>query len=168
MTGIIGINNRGVIGRGNGIPWHCKEDFQWFRQFTMGKTLVMGRKTYQNLPKLKGRNITILSREPNNYFNAPRWYDANLEAQFEVTNSPRTLPSEGIVAGGAEIYKLLMPQIDTLYVSWIDNNEEKIGDIKVAPFRHYFKHKDITLISNPEPTESNPKPVGFFVQKFYN
>ena len=168
MTGIIAINNRGVIGRGDSIPWRCREDFQWFKQYTMGKTLIMGRKTYQSLLKLKGRNITILTRSPSQYFNAPRWYDASLEAQFEVTNSPSTLPSDGIVAGGAEIYKLLMPKIKELYVSWIDNNENEIGDVKAPSFRHYFKHQDITLISNPEPTESNPKPVSFFVQKFYN
>ena len=52
-----------VIGRGNQIPWHLPEDFQWFKKMTTGQIVVMGRKTFESIGRLlPGRETIILSR----------------------------------------------------------------------------------------------------------
>ncbi|MBL4641446.1 MAG: dihydrofolate reductase [Verrucomicrobiales bacterium] len=52
-----------VIGRGNSIPWHLPEDFEWFKQTTMGHVLVMGRRTFESIGRpLPGRETIVLTR----------------------------------------------------------------------------------------------------------
>src|SRR4051794_39340892 len=61
---IVAIAENGVIGQGNAIPWRLKSDMQRFKRLTMGKPLVMGRKTFQSLPKpLAGRTNIVITRD---------------------------------------------------------------------------------------------------------
>lgn len=55
-----------IIGSENSLPWHLPADFQWFKQCTFGKPIIMGRKTFESIGKpLPGRANIILSRNPN-------------------------------------------------------------------------------------------------------
>lgn len=64
MNIIVGVAQNHVIGQGLEIPWHYPKDLRWFKEQTMGGVLIMGRKTYESLPKkgLPGRELIVLSR----------------------------------------------------------------------------------------------------------
>ncbi len=62
---IVAVADNGVIGAGNTIPWKCSSDMKYFRKTTMGKVVIMGRKTWESLGKpLKGRSNIVLTRNP--------------------------------------------------------------------------------------------------------
>ena len=61
MKAIIAMAKNRVIGKNNGLPWpSIKEDFKWFKEFTMGKTLIVGKTTFDTLPLLKNRECLVL------------------------------------------------------------------------------------------------------------
>ncbi len=103
---IAAVAANGVIGRGNGLPWRLKSDLQHFRAVTMGKPVVMGRKTFWSIGKpLQGRTTIVVSRDRN--FAAPGIVVApNLEAALAAAHGDalRRGADEIVVAGGAEIY----------------------------------------------------------------
>ncbi len=114
-TLIVGANYENIIGQAGGIPWRHKADMVRFKELTMGGVLIMGRKTYESLPKptLPGRVIVVLSRAP---------YALKTIADIQLGESPlhaattfegaMTLARETgrriWIAGGADIYKLAL------------------------------------------------------------
>lgn len=116
---IAAIADNGVIGRGNGLPWRLKSDLQHFRALTMGKPVVMGRKTFLSIGKpLPGRTSVVVSRDCN--FAAPGIVAApSLEAAFTTARGDalRRGVDEIIVAGGADIYAQAMAAAARLAVT---------------------------------------------------
>jgi dihydrofolate reductase len=117
-----------VIGRGNELPWHVPEDFRWFKNKTMGKTLLMGRKTFESLggPLPKRRTI-VLSRSG---FAAD---GATVVGSLDELPSLLTEP-ELWICGGAEIYRMTMDRWEALFLSLIDGEYE--GDAFFPEFEH--------------------------------
>jgi dihydrofolate reductase len=105
------VAENGVIGRGNALPWRLKSDMTHFRALTMGKPVVVGRKTYLSIGKpLKGRTTIVVSRD--RAFTAPGIVVApNLEAALAAARGDalRRGADAIIVAGGADIYIQAMP-----------------------------------------------------------
>jgi dihydrofolate reductase len=103
---VAAIAENGVIGRGNALPWRLKSDMAHFRALTMGKPVVMGRKTYQSIGKpLSGRTTIVVSRDRS--FAAPGVLVApSLGAGLTAARGDalRRGAAAIIVAGGAEIY----------------------------------------------------------------
>src|SRR5579863_346976 len=65
LVGVVAIADNGVIGRGNALPWHISADLKRFRALTLGKPLVMGRKTFASLGRaLPGRETIVVTRDP--------------------------------------------------------------------------------------------------------
>jgi dihydrofolate reductase len=100
------VAENGVIGRGNGLPWRLKSDMQHFRALTMGKPVVVGRKTYLSIGKpLSGRTTIVVSRDPG--FAAPGTVVApSLDAALAAARGDalRRNTDTVVVAGGADIY----------------------------------------------------------------
>ncbi|AHI56386.1 dihydrofolate reductase [Listeria ivanovii] len=106
----------GNIGKANKMPWYLPGDLQFFKKTTTGKTLVMGRKTYESLGKaLPNRKTIVLTRDKELHLS-----DAEvLHSRDEVLDLANT--GEPIyVVGGAEIYRLFMDVADKLIVTKID------------------------------------------------
>lgn len=113
-TIIVAVNTLGYIGLNGDIPWRCPEDLKHFKATTMGKTLVMGRKTYEGLPvKLRGRNIEVASRSGK-----------TLEACLEEYKG-----KELIIAGGGEVYNQTIDIADRVILSVIKGEPVK-GDTR--------------------------------------
>ncbi|WP_372807238.1 dihydrofolate reductase [Pontiella sp.] len=108
MIAIVARSENGVIGKDGGLPWRCKGDLQFFKRTTMGRKIVVGRTTFEGLPPLKGRDIYVLTRNP----------DARFEGASAVSN-PVDVPADAIVCGGAAIYDLMIPQCDRLMVTTV-------------------------------------------------
>ena len=121
----------GVIGKDNALPWRIPEDMRRFKAITMGRPLVMGRKTWESLPKkpLPGRTNIVVTRDQNfkaeGAVIAHSLEDALARAAFEK-------PEEIAVIGGAEIYKALLPRATRIHLTEIDADFE--GDATMAAF----------------------------------
>ncbi len=113
------VAQNGVIGRDNTLPWRLKSDMQHFRSVTMGKPVVMGRKTYQSIGKpLPGRTTIVVSRDPA--FAAPGILVApNLAAALDAARGDalRRGTSAIVVAGGGDIYIQAMPLATRLSIT---------------------------------------------------
>ena len=100
------IAENGVIGRGNALPWRLKSDMAHFRALTIGKPVVLGRKTYQSIGKpFAGRTTIVISSDKT--FSAPGIVVApNFNAALETARGDALRRNAGaiIVAGGADIY----------------------------------------------------------------
>lgn len=106
-----------VIGKENAMPWHLPVDLARFRQNTVGKPVIMGRKTYESIGRLlpKRPNI-ILSRRG---FRIDGAYSAkNLQQAVEIAEN-FTNSDEIMIIGGGELFKLAMPLADRLYLTEI-------------------------------------------------
>ena len=109
--------NRG-IGHGNAMPWHLPDDFRHFKALTLGKPILMGRKTAQSLGRaLPGRTNLVLTRSgqvPFEGMRAVASFDEALRIAADE-NAP-----ELCVIGGGEIYRLLIEYATDLYLTWVD------------------------------------------------
>ena len=140
LKAIVAMSENRAIGNKGKIPWHNKDDFHWFKEFTLNKTILVGSKTYKSLPILRHRKILVLSNKLNDC-----WYNVATDTAMatvcwdEVTALSKT--REVIVAGGAQVYSLFLPQIDEFYVTHIEGSYE--GDVFMPIFEHLFKFNEV-------------------------
>ena len=116
---VAAVAENGVIGRGNALPWRLKSDMAHFRELTMGKPVVLGRKTFQSIGKpLAGRTTIVISRDKN--FSAPGIVVApNFESALAIARGDALRRNAGaiIVAGGADIYAQALPLAARLIIT---------------------------------------------------
>jgi dihydrofolate reductase len=119
----------GVIGKDGKMPWHLPEDLAHFKQVTLGKPVIMGRKTWDSLPPqfrpLPGRRNIVITRRSE-------WKAEGAETALSLQDAMGMCPQDGNawVIGGGEIYQLAMPLAASAVVTEIDAEFE--GDT-VAP-----------------------------------
>lgn len=104
ITLVVARAQNGVIGRGGTLPWHLPADLKRFKALTMGSAMVMGRKTFESLPKLlPGRRHIVLTRDAD-------WNAAGAEVAHSVDEALELAGDEQIsVIGGADIFGLFLP-----------------------------------------------------------
>lgn len=121
----------GVIGKDGAIPWHISEDMRRFKSITMGKPLVMGRKTWDSLPRkpLPGRTNIVVTRDRN--FAAGGAVVVH-SVDDALTHAETEKPDEIAVIGGAEIYAALLPRATRIHLTEVDADIE--GDTTMAAF----------------------------------
>ncbi|WP_239423376.1 dihydrofolate reductase [Snodgrassella communis] len=123
ITLVAALADNNCIGENNRIPWHVPEDFEFFKNYTMGKPVVMGRKTWESLPKkpLPGRPNYVISRQQEQQFSGAILCHSIKEAIHQLADCP-----EIIIMGGAQIYAQAMPLATDLRLTRIHVNV--IGD----------------------------------------
>ena len=123
---IAAVAANGVIGQDNRLPWHLPEDLKAFKRITLGKPLIMGRKTYESIGRpLPGRTNIVLSRQSDWAPEGVRIagdFDEALAIAREVAGDD----DEVMVIGGEQIYRLALPLADRLYLTLVD--QEVPGD----------------------------------------
>ena len=126
---VAAVAENGVIGRGNALPWRLRSDMLNFRALTMGKPVVMGRKTFLSIGRpLPGRTTIVVSRDGT--FAAPGVVVApSLEAALAVARGDalRRGVDTVVVAGGADIYLQAMPLATRLAVTEVAKRVD--GDV---------------------------------------
>ena len=136
---IAAIAENGVIGRGNALPWRLKSDLKHFRAVTMGKPVIMGRKTYLSIGRpLPGRAVIVASRDRD--FAAPGIVVApSFEAALAAARGDalRRGADAIIVAGGADIYLQALPLAARLAITHLHKHVD--GDARFPPIdpRHW-------------------------------
>jgi dihydrofolate reductase len=166
MFAIAAMSRNRIIGNGNAIPWRIPEEFKWFRRMTLGRVVIMGRRTFESLPKpLDGRVNVVLTRHPARLRADPKlkdWFAHALVgsaahaapdiAQLSLPKLPRTevrlargidsLARAGVtrdawLCGGAQMYSQFLGRCSELYLSVIEREVE--GDARFPPFEHLFE-----------------------------
>lgn len=126
-----------VIGSGNRLPWHLPEDFKWFKQQTLGKTLLMGRKTFESIGRpLPGRTTLVLSRSV-----APISGVTVIRSLGEI-EAVAPEAREIVVCGGAEIYRLTQKLWQEVLVTRVKRVVE-VGDAFFPEFEADFGPPEI-------------------------
>lgn len=115
---VVAVAENGVIGRDGGMPWRLSTDMKRFKATTMGKPVVMGRKTWESFPKrpLPGRHNIVITRDPA-YAAEGASVVASLEAALALARAEGA--KETCVIGGGEIYAAALPLADILDVTHI-------------------------------------------------
>ena len=117
---IVAIAKNNCIGIKNKIPWHIPEDFKYFKEKTMGNTVLMGQTTFQSIldylkKPLPGRKTVVLTRDEN--FVPP----ADVRVFYSIDEAMEKLKNENVfVCGGASIYAQMIDKVDTLYITHVD------------------------------------------------
>lgn len=119
---IVATANNNVIGKDNKLIWHLPNDLKYFKELTTGKTIIMGRKTFESLPNiLPNRKHVVLTRDENYKVDDER---VEIIYSVEELNKFKNSSEEHFIIGGAEVYKLLMPIAEKLYITKIDETFE--------------------------------------------
>ncbi len=154
---IVAMSRNGVIGRNNGMPWHLPEELRHFKATTMGKPMVMGRKTWESIGRaLPGRTSIVVTRRR-------QWQPEGaivVASVDEALERGRAIAGEGgevMVIGGGEIYRQALPLSDRLYITEVDM--EVAGDtffpaIEPGQWRQVSLEPDFGKIRVPLPGES--------------
>ncbi|WP_339143843.1 MULTISPECIES: type 3 dihydrofolate reductase [Pseudoalteromonas] len=140
-------NNR-VIGKDNDMPWHLPADLQHFKKVTLGKPVIMGRKTFESIGRpLPGRRNIVISRN----------LDYTKEG-IEVVTSPEAALSavedsdEIMIIGGGHIYDIFLPYAQRLYLTFIDLEVD--GDTQFPDYEQVAEWEVLETECN-EPDERN-------------
>ena len=131
---VAAVDEAGVIGDRGRLPWHCPEDRARFREVTMGKAMVMGRRTWEAIGRpLPGRDSVVLTRDP-------AWTAEGAHAVHSLAEAralaARLRPDadEVAVIGGAEVFAQALPLASRLY--WTEIAGRHPGDARFPPFDH--------------------------------
>ncbi len=151
---IVAHDNNYVIGYENGMPWHLPGDLKYFKEKTMGKPMIMGRKTFESIGRpLPGRRNIVITRDEN--------YQADgIEV---VTSLEGALALSGdvpeiMIIGGEQIFRLSMDIADCLYITKINHSFN--GDTYFPKYE-----QDFVQVSSEEP-ETAPEGYAFQYQIF--
>ncbi|EDL68410.1 type 3 dihydrofolate reductase [Vibrio campbellii] len=122
-----------IIGKDNQMPWHLPADFAWFKRCTMGKPVVMGRKTYESIGRpLPGRLNIVISRDASLFIEGVTTV-TSIEQALEVAGEVE----EVMIIGGGAIYAACLPMANKLYVTHIEAKIE--GDTQFPDWGNEFK-----------------------------
>ncbi|MDH3888568.1 MAG: type 3 dihydrofolate reductase [Gammaproteobacteria bacterium] len=112
---VVAMDANGVIGRGNELPWHLPADLQYFKKTTMGKPILMGRKTHESIGRpLPGRTNIVITRDSG--YQAKGCVVVNsIDAAMQAAGEQ----DEIMVIGGAEFYRQVLAHTSTIYLTRI-------------------------------------------------
>ncbi|MEE7438718.1 MULTISPECIES: dihydrofolate reductase [Methylobacterium] len=123
---VAAVARNGVIGRDNGLAWHLSSDLKRFKALTMGKPMLMGRRTWESIGRpLPGRRTLVLTRDTG--FRAE-----GVETVHDWDSALAAAGAELMVVGGAEIYALALPHADRLHLTEVE--AEPAGDVRFPAF----------------------------------
>jgi dihydrofolate reductase len=114
---VVAVSKNGVIGRDGGLPWHISSDLKLFKAITMGKPIIMGRKTWESLPRkpLPGRLNIVVTRQKNYHAEG-----ATVVGDAQAAVLAAGVADEIAVIGGGEIYRRFFPLADRIYLTEVD------------------------------------------------
>jgi dihydrofolate reductase len=112
LTAVVAASDNDVIGSGNALPWHQPADLAHFKRITMGRPVLMGRRTFESIGRpLPGRLNLVLSRS------AAEWPGVERVATFDAALARAAPAGELMVIGGAEVFGMAMPLLDVIQLT---------------------------------------------------
>jgi len=150
LTIIVAVAENNVIGKDNQLIWHLPEDLKRFKALTTGKTIIMGRKTFESLGRILPNRKHIILTKNKEY----RVENAMVEIVTDIADIKRYIETEeeNFVIGGASVYKILMPYAKKMYITKIEEEFEAdtyFPKIDEKEWEITEKEKGITDEKNP-------------------
>ncbi len=150
---VVAVADNGVIGHRNRLPWHLPADLAHFKRLTLGKPILMGRRTWESLPGLlPQRHHIVLTRDPDY-----RAEGCTLVRSLEEAIAAAGDVPELMVVGGAALYAKTLPLADRLYLTQVHVQAE--GDIRFPPWAP-AEWLELSRIERPADAR-NPLPMTF-------
>jgi dihydrofolate reductase len=145
---IVAVAKNRVIGNDNKLLWRLKTDLKRFRALTMGKPIIMGRKTLQSIGcLLPGRDTIVITRDPAFMFEGAHVVHSLPQAiKLGKIIAEKNNMTELMIIGGAEIYAQALPLCEKLYITEVDLEPE--GDAFFSPI-DLVRFKEIKRMSYP-------------------
>lgn len=154
---VVACSRNGVIGRNGGLPWHIPSELKRFKQLTMGKPIIMGRRTWESLPRkpLPGRHNIVITRQPGFRAEGATIVAGKAEALAAAGAAP-----EIAVIGGGEVYALFMADATVIHLTEVDLTVE--GDICFPKFdpQHW-----VETAREAVPSDSSQGVPGYILRK---
>jgi dihydrofolate reductase len=123
VTLIVAVADNGVMGRANTLPWHLPDDLKRFKRLTLGKPMIMGRKTFESIGKpLPGRLNIVVTRDTNYRFEGVVVVHGADQAIEVAADAP-----EVMVIGGAELFRVFLPRAGRIHLTRVHGNID--GDV---------------------------------------
>ena len=137
LIAVVAMASNRVIGKDGGLPWHLPEDLKFFKQFTTGGTIVMGRKTYESIGRpLPNRRNIVLSRSLET---APEG------CELAADLGDLDLSGDVFIIGGAQIYAALLDQLDEIIMTYVFDAYE--GDTLLPEFEDGFEMREVLALT---------------------
>jgi dihydrofolate reductase len=150
---IVAMDSNQTIGNDGKLPWFLPEDLKYFRKKTLGKTIIMGRKTFRSLPGvLKDRRYVVISRDKV----LKQIHEGTVFSLEEAIQLAQEADEEVMVIGGGEIFHQFYPHVDRLYVTHIDHDFE--GETQWTG----FKWSDWRLVHNEKGPKNEENPYDYW------
>ena len=145
-----------VIGRENQLPWHLPEDLKHFKRTTLGKPVIMGRKTWESLPKaLPGRLNVVITRQADFVAEGATVVSTIEEALAMVKDMP-----DAFIMGGAQIYRQTMDLVKVAHITVINS------DIEGDAYFEGFNEADWTLAEEETYPATDQHPWSFSIRRY--
>jgi dihydrofolate reductase len=149
---IVAAAQNGIIGRNGAMPWRMSSDLKHFRALTLGKPVVMGRKTFQSIGKaLDGRDTIVITRDAT--FNpAGVLVAATIDAALilaRIAAQARHI-DEIMIVGGGEIYRALLPRADRVYLTRIQASPEGDATFPALPPTEWRETDRQPMVQSPK------------------
>lgn len=146
-----------VIGYDNGMPWHLPNDLAYFKKTTMGKPIIMGRKTFESIGRpLPGReNIVVTTNQDYKQDGV-----TVLHSVEDVLANRADDDGELMIIGGATLYKQALPNVDKMYITYIDESFE--GDT----FFPEIDEAEWELISEEKGIKDDHNPYDYYFRTY--
>ena len=123
VTLVVAVADNGVIGRDNALPWHLPEDLRRFKRITLGKPIVMGRKTFESIGKpLPGRLNIVMTRDAD-YRREGVTVVHGVEGALRAAGAAE----EVMVIGGSDLFRLFLPSATRVHLTRV--HAEVTGDV---------------------------------------
>jgi dihydrofolate reductase len=132
---IAAVGKNGVLGKNNDLLWHLPLDFKFFKETTQGHAIVMGRKTFESLgrPLPNRENIVVTTQKELKLEGCTVFHNLDEAIEYALKKDPDTF-----VIGGAQIYKLVLPLVSTMYLTEVDFETEGDAFFPEFPKEDWF------------------------------
>jgi dihydrofolate reductase len=152
LSAVVAVADNGVIGRDGALPWHLPADLKHFKAVTMGKPVLMGRRTFDSIGKpLPGRRNLVLTSRPLDVPGVETVASLD-EAMLLVAGVP-----ELAIIGGEQVFRETLPRTDVVYLTQV--HAEILGDTFFAPLPE-LEWREVER-SEYTPDERNAHPMSF-------
>ncbi|MFC0523232.1 dihydrofolate reductase [Pontibacillus salicampi] len=155
---LVAMDHNRTIGKNNDLPWKLPEDLKFFKQVSMGKTIIMGRKTFESMNgPLPGRtNVVVTGQHQFSVDGVHVIHDLDTIRKWEKQEPEK----EWLVIGGSHVFEQMIKDADRMYITWIEESFD--GDT----FFPAFNEEEWTLSKNDKGVKNYKNPYDYYFRQY--
>lgn len=130
ISAIVARADNGIIGKDNDLPWHLPGDLKWFKNKTLHRHIITGRKSFESLPNPLPKRVNIVVTRDRSYFHSGAVITHSIDEALAYAYKQKE--TEAFILGGGKIYEQTRDMWDRLYLTEVHANPE--GDTRFPDF----------------------------------